>query len=63
MGATARIEAAFRLTELARHTAMAGIRARHPHYTPGQVTLALARLVLGDGLTRRVWPLEELVEP
>ena len=39
---------------------MAGIRNRHPDYAPRQVTLALARLVLGDDLTRQVWPHEEL---
>lgn len=55
--------AAFRLTDLARRTTMAGIRNRHPDYAPRQVTLALARLVLGDDLTRQVWPHEELLDP
>lgn len=63
MGGTQRIAAAFRLTELARRTAMAGICRRHPEYNPRQSQLALAQLLLGPDLARQVWPLEELVEP
>jgi hypothetical protein len=42
---------------------MAGIRARHPRYTPEEVRRALARLLLGDELTRRVWPHADLLDP
>jgi hypothetical protein len=63
LGGPGRLAAAFRLTDLTRRTSMAGIRARHPSYTPEEVRRALARLVLGDELTRRVWPQDELLDP
>jgi hypothetical protein len=42
---------------------MAGIRSRHPDYDDQRQRLAYARLVLGDDLTRKVWPQHDLVEP
>jgi hypothetical protein len=63
MGGQGRLAAMFRLNDLARKMAMAGIRSRHPEYDEGRVHLALARLVLGDELMRQVWPDRELVEP
>jgi hypothetical protein len=63
MGGKERTAVMFRLNELARATAVAGIRARHPDYGEEQVRLALFRLILGDELTRAVWPGRELVDP
>jgi hypothetical protein len=63
MGGSGRAAVAFRLNDLARQTAMAGIRARHPDYDDERLRLAYARLVLGDDVTRKVWPQHDLVEP
>lgn len=53
----------FRLNQLTRETALAGIRSRHPHYSAEQAGLALRRLTLGDEITRSVWPDRPLVDP
>jgi hypothetical protein len=58
-----RVQIAFRLTELTRQATMAGIRSRHPEYDDQQVFLALARVRLGDELTRWAWPDRALVDP
>jgi hypothetical protein len=63
IGGTGRAQVMFRLCEMTRKAAEAGIRARHPQYDGTQVRLALARLVYGDDLVRRAWPDRELVEP
>lgn len=63
LGAAGRLAAAFRLTDLTRRTAMAGIQARHPDYSSAELRRALARLVLGDDLTRQVWPDAKLLDP
>jgi hypothetical protein len=63
MGGSGRAAVAFRLNDLARQTAMAGIRARHPDHDDERLRLAYARLALGDDVTRRVWPQPDLVEP
>ena len=63
IGDSGRLAAAFRLIELARMAAVSGIRARHPEYDDDQVRLAYVRLVLGDELTRAVWPGRDLVAP
>jgi hypothetical protein len=63
MGGPGRAQVMFRLSEMARRTTEAGIRRRHPEYDDGQVMLALARLLHGDDLVRRVWPGRELVAP
>jgi hypothetical protein len=47
MGGTARTEAMFRLTRMARGAAEAGIRRRHPDYDDACVAQALARLLYG----------------
>jgi hypothetical protein len=63
LGPTGRSQAAFRLMALAREIALAGIRARHPHYDEQQVGMALVRLRLGDEAALSVWPAEGLVDP
>ena len=63
MGPSGRAAAASRLTDAARRLTEAGIRARHPNYTPSQVLLAFARIRIGDELVRKVWPDQPLVEP
>jgi hypothetical protein len=63
MGGTGRAQVMFRLCEMARRAAEAGIRRRHPGYDEPRVKLALARLLHGDELTRRAWPDRELVDP
>jgi hypothetical protein len=63
MGGPGRLAAMFRLNDLARNMALAGIRSRHPEYDDERLRLAYARLVLGDDLVRRAWPRRELVDP
>ena len=63
MGPADRVTAMFRLNDLARKLAAAGIRSRHPDYDDDRVHRALARLFLGDEVVRQVWPDRELVEP
>jgi hypothetical protein len=63
LGESGRAAAMFRLIELARKTAIAGIRSRHPDYDDRQVRLAWARLVLGDDDVRKAWPRDDLVDP
>lgn len=63
MSGTERSAIAFRLTDLARRVAEAGIRQRHPDYDADQVRRALLRLRLGDEAARCVWPDQELVAP
>jgi hypothetical protein len=63
IGGAGRLAAAFQLIELARKAAVSGIRARHPEYDDEQVHLAYARLLLGDEVTRSVWPRRDLVAP
>jgi hypothetical protein len=43
MGGMGRLKIAFELSNLVHALAEAGIRKRHPDYTPEQVTAALAR--------------------
>jgi hypothetical protein len=63
MGGTARSAVMFRLTDLARRNAIAGIRERHPEYDETQVRRAFGRLVLGEDLARQVWPGVEPAKP
>jgi hypothetical protein len=63
MGGPGRAAVVFRLNDLAREAAMAGIQARHPDYDDERLRFAYARLVLGDDVTRKVWPQHDLVEP
>ena len=62
-GGAARTAVMFRLNELARSAAIAGIRSGHPQHADDEVHRALARLVLGDDWVRRIWPNRELVAP
>jgi hypothetical protein len=63
MSGAERLSIAFRLSALARETAMAGIRGRHPGYSDAEVRMAWARLTLGDDIVRAVWPDRDLVDP
>jgi hypothetical protein len=63
MGGPRRAQVMFRLCEMTRQAAEAGIRSRHPDYDDSRVRLALARLLHGDELVQRAWPERELVEP
>jgi hypothetical protein len=63
MGGPARSVIAFRLTDMTRRMAEAGIRQRHPDYDEGRVRRALLRLRLGDEAARCVWPNDPLVDP
>jgi len=63
MSGRERVAVTFRLNELARRAAEAGIRSRHPDYSEEQVRMALRRLWLGDELTRQAWPDRELIRP
>src|SRR5215472_1815431 len=56
LGGAARVAIAFRLGTLARNTALAGIRRRHPEYDDRQARRALHRLLLGDEVVRRLYP-------
>jgi hypothetical protein len=58
-----RVAIAFRLGTIARNTALAGIRRRHPEYDDSQARRALHRLLLGDEIMRRVYPHDELLDP
>ncbi len=63
LGGSERVAIQFRLGSNARAMTRAGIRARHSDYTNDQLDLALARIILGEALVRRVWPDRQLVEP
>lgn len=63
MGGRGRSQVMFRLTEMARRNARAGIRERHPDYDEATLHRAFCRLVVGDDLTRAIWPDHDLVEP
>lgn len=63
MGGAGRAQALFRLCQMTRRIAEAGIRKRHPTYDDTQVLLAFARLVHGEELVRQAWPEHDLVDP
>lgn len=63
MGGQGRSAVMFRLNRFVRDLAASGIRARHPDYSHEEVRVALFRLLLGDDLTRKVWPERKLVDP
>ncbi len=63
MGGSERVAVQFRLTAAARALTLAGIRSRHPDYDEQRARMALARVLLGDALARKVWPGRPLVEP
>jgi len=63
MDGSRRAAAAFELTRLVREASRAGIRARHPGYSPAEVGRAFFRMLHGDTITRSVWPDRELLDP
>ena len=63
LGGAERVAIQFRLSAAARAMTLAGIRGRHPEYDDDRARMALARVILGDELTRQVWPNRPLVEP
>ena len=63
MGGMGRAQVMFRLCEMARQAAEAGIRTRHPEYDDSDVRLALAGLLYGDDLVRSAWPHRDLLDP
>lgn len=63
LGGRGRVDITFRLNETVRALTTSGIRQRHPLYTDEQVSMAYARLRLGDALMREVWPTRALVDP
>jgi hypothetical protein len=59
-----RLRCGVALCEFAREAGRAGIRRRHPEYTPEQVEAALHRLELDDdALFRAAWPDRPLLDP
>jgi hypothetical protein len=63
MGGAGRVQVMFRLNEMVRRTAMAGIRGRHPDYGDADVLLALAQLLYGEDLVQQAWPGQRLPVP
>jgi len=63
MDGAARVEIAAQLSEDVREVAAAGIRSRHPEYSPDQVRLALYRLLYGDDVFRSAWQIHPLLDP
>ena len=57
-----RLEMIFQLSDNFHETIRAGIRQRHPDYTPRQVTQALLKLTLEKNLYYQVFP-ENDIEP
>ena len=55
-----RLRMAFEMTESMRRNATAGVRSRHPEYTPRQVELAVIRMMLGEELFRLAYPGEDV---
>jgi hypothetical protein len=58
-----RVGLAVEMSEQARAISLAGIRSRHPDYSPAQAHDALLRLLHGDDLYRRAWPGRPLLSP
>lgn len=56
LGPEGRAKLTFELIEQLRMIVEAGVRARHPEYTPEQVRLARNRIYWGDDLFRQVYP-------
>jgi len=63
MSGTEKVALAAQLSEDVRAVAMAGIRARHPEYGDREAWYALQRLLLGDDLFGRAWPLAPRLAP
>lgn len=56
LGTEGRLRLMFDLMENLQATLEAGIRLRHPEYTPEQVRWALVRIRLGEPLFRQCFP-------
>jgi hypothetical protein len=56
MPAGRRLELAFEMSNSLRRIVAAGVRNRHPEYSPEQVRLAVIRLTLGEDLFRQAFP-------
>lgn len=63
LGPEGRVALAGRISLSARQLARDGIRQRHPDYSEDQVRRALLRLLYGDDIVQKMWPLETLVAP
>jgi hypothetical protein len=63
LGSAGRAKLAAKMAGEAREIARAGIRARHPDYSPEDLDFALSRLLYGDDLFRRAWPGRPLLAP
>jgi hypothetical protein len=63
MSSAQRFELIVSAAETGRELARAGIRHRHPDYSPEDVESAMLRLLLGDDLYRRAWPTRRVLEP
>ena len=63
LGPAGRVRLAAKMAGDTRQISRAGIRARHPEYSPEDVDLALSRLLYGDDLFRRAWPGRPLLAP
>lgn len=59
----ARVDMTIRLSEDVREIALAGIRQRHPQYSPGQARRALYLLLYGEELVQAVWPTQPPLTP
>lgn len=55
-GAQGRLRMAFEMSEEVARVLEAGVRLRHPEYSPDDVRLAAIRLRLGDDLFEAVYP-------
>jgi hypothetical protein len=63
MGAEARLRLAVEMSEDVRRISRDAIRTRHPEYDDERVRRALFRLLLGEDLTRTLWPNEASIVP
>lgn len=63
LGPEGRVALAGRISLSARQLARDGIRQRHPDYSDEQIRRALMRLLYGDEIVQKMWPLEALVAP
>ncbi len=56
LGPQGRMKLTFELIDQLRTIVEAGVRARHPDYTPEQIRLARNRIYWGDDFFRQVYP-------
>jgi hypothetical protein len=58
-----RVRLMIEMCEEARAVSAAGIAARHPEYDSAQLRYALLRLILGDALFRKAFPVAPCLTP